>query len=190
DPLGAAALRGETDRSYILKDVNDEWLQTWYSSLSRGWSWRWWSAENTLTATYSLGRNDRFGLVAAGSPKVYWYAYTSQRFQLPKAWQAELIAWWRSELNDGTVRRASAGALTLAVSRPFFQDRLRVRLLANDIFHTVRADGDYSVAETDITFFNKWNSNYFRLSISVNLGQLKDNAFQNRKTGQDAINRG
>ena len=123
-----------------------------------------------------------FGVTAGGS-RVHWYFYSTQQFQLGKSWNLELLFWWQNDLYEGTVHREDVWNATVSIERSFFDQRLKCRLVANDLFHSIRADGDYSVAETDITFQNKWNTNFWRLSLTYQIGQLRNNRYQHRETG-------
>lgn len=188
-PIDGAALRGDDDRSYVLKRVNFDNRQAWYSSISRGLEWGFWSSNTTVSATYTRNSELAFG-VASETPRINWYTYSSQQFQLPARFKLALVFWWQNDLYDGTTHRESSWNLTCSLERNFLDDQLEVRLIANDIFHTNRADGDYQVAETDITFRNKWNSNYFRLAITYRLGQIAADNYRNKKTGAKEAARG
>ncbi|MEM8523111.1 MAG: outer membrane beta-barrel protein [Bacteroidota bacterium] len=94
-----------------------------------------------------------------------------------------MLLWWQSDLYDGTFHREDSYKVTFSLSRTFLDDLLNVRFIANNIFHGNRGDGDYRMAETNITFNNKWNSNYFRLVVGCNLGKLENKKFEHRNTG-------
>ncbi|MEO0338773.1 MAG: outer membrane beta-barrel protein [Bacteroidota bacterium] len=189
NPLSGAALRGEDDRSYILKRINYDQMQNWYASLGRTIEWGPWTSNNTLSATYTQNSEQEFGVVGE-APRINWYFYSSQQFRLPADFKLALIFWWQNDLYDGTIHREDSWNLTCSLERSFFNDQLQVRFIANDIFHTNRADGDYRVAETDITFTNKWNTNYFRLALSYRIGQIGANQFRNKKTSESEASRG
>ncbi len=189
NPLSGAALRGDDDRFYILKRINYDQMQNWYSSLSRNVEWGLWSSNNTLSASYTQNSEEEFGVMGE-APRINWYFYSSQQFRLPAGFKLALIFWWQNDLYDGTIHREDSWNLTCSLERSFFKDQLQARFIANDIFHTNRADGDYRVAETAITFTNKWNTNYFRLALSYRIGQMGTNPFRNKKTGESEVSRG
>ena len=60
---------------------------------------------------------------------------------------------------------------------------LNCRLMLNDLFHSVRAAGDYAIGETDIYFARQWNTNYVRLSVSFDFGKLTKSNFKNKEIG-------
>lgn len=182
NPFGGAALRGADSRSYILKRINFEDQHDWYASLSRGFNLGIWSSNNTLSAFYRENRESIFG-VTAGSPRVHWYFFSTQQLQLGKSWNLELLLWWKNDLYEGTIHREDVWNATVSIEHSFFDQRLKCRFIANDLFHTNRADGDYSVAETDISFQNKWNSNFWRLSLMYQIGQLQNNRHRHKETG-------
>ncbi|MEM9260977.1 MAG: outer membrane beta-barrel protein, partial [Bacteroidota bacterium] len=85
---------------------------------------------------------------------------------------------------EGTFTRYDNANLTLTVEKSFFAKALQVRLMANDLFNTVRASGDYRLGETDIYFDNKWRSSFVRLLVTVDLGRLQQGRYRNRATGK------
>ncbi|NRB53073.1 MAG: TonB-dependent receptor [Saprospiraceae bacterium] len=181
-PFGGAALRGADSRTYILKRINFEDQHDWYASISRGFHLGIWSSNNTLSTFYRKNQESVFG-VTAGASRVHWYFYSTHQFQLGKTWNVELLFQWQNDLYEGTIHREDVWTTTLSIERFFFDQRLKCRLIANDLFHTNRADGDYSVAETNITFQNKWNSNFWRLSLTYQIGDWKNNGYRHRETG-------
>lgn len=182
NPFGGAALRGADSRSYILKRINFEDQHEWYASMNRGFNLGIWSSNNTLSTFYRENKERAFG-VTAGDSRIHWYFYSTHQFKLGKSWNIELLFWWQNDLYEGTIHREDIWNTTLSIQRFFFDRRLKCQLMANDLFHTNRADGDYSVAETDITFQNKWNSNFWRLSLTYQIGQWQNNRYQHQETG-------
>ena len=71
-------------------------------------------------------------------------------------------------------------SVSLGIEKGFFDKKLTVNLTANDIFHEIRYDGEYTLGETDIVYYNTTNFSNIRLSLSYAFGQLKTQAYKNK----------
>jgi len=79
--------------------------------------------------------------------------------------------------------------LTLTLEKSFFDKALTGRFIANDIFHSVIASGDYNVGQTEVYYNRRWSTDYFRLSLSYNFGKLKKVNYKNKAIGQSENDR-
>ncbi|MEM9526897.1 MAG: outer membrane beta-barrel family protein [Bacteroidota bacterium] len=183
DPLGGGAIRGNTSRSYILKRLNLSQKNSWYAAVSRSITTDWWTSNNTLSLSYTSIK--AFELEFAPiTPRPQPYFFTDNRFRVGQLFHAELLFWYNGQLREGIFTRYDNANLTLTVEKTFFAKVLQVRLMANDLFNTVRASGDYRLGETDIYFDNKWRSSFVRLLVTVDLGRLQQGRYRNRATGK------
>ncbi len=180
-----AAIRGNSPNSYVLTRINLESKSHFFVSVSKSLHYnKWWTSINTLSANYtkfSRGNND---FEEIGS-RPNFYFYTNHRFDLTKSLQAEVLFWYLGDNYEGIYHRRSMHNLTIAVSKSFFAKALKIRLIANDIFHGYIASGSYNVGETDIYYNRRWTTNYFRLSLTYHFGQIKKNRYRNKSVGED-----
>ena len=179
-----AAIRGDNPNSYVLTRINLESKSHFFASVSRSFSYKRWTSINTISANYTKFSKGEFDFEEVGS-RPNFYFYTNHRFDLTKSLQAEVLFWYLSDNYEGLYHRRSMHNLTIALSKSFFAKALKVRLIANDIFHGVIAAGSYNVGETDIYYNRRWTTNYFRLSLTYNFGQIKKARYNNKSVGEE-----
>jgi len=183
DPLAGGAIRGDDPRSYVLKRLNFSEQKEWYASVTQTINTNWWTSNNTVSLYYTKATafDIDFEFI---EPKPQPYFFTDNRFRVGQLLNLEVLFWYVGTLYEGTFNRYDSANLTLAADKSFFNDALKVRLIANDIFNTVRASGEYAIGETDIYFDNKWRSSYVRLALTYDFGRLKEGRYKNRATGR------
>lgn len=188
DILGGAAIRGETDRSYILIRVNHDVEHAFFSSISNTFSNDWWTSTNTASLYYTKIINRELVFEGQQSrPQVYFFS--NNQFKIKNIVNLEALFWYIGTKYEGIFKRAKSYNLALTLNKTFFDNSLKVNLIANDILRSVRADGEYFVGNTAITFDNQWSSDYFRVSIAYNFGQLKKAGYKNKSIGASESNR-
>ncbi len=188
DPFGQSALRGATPSSYILKRINYEKNHTLFASLSRTFTRKWWTSINTLSVSYNnyIDNVHEFQIVKA---KPMPYLYSVNHFDISDSFKGEIMFWARGANYDGLHVRNGMYNLTLTLEKSFFDKALKCRFIANDIFHSVVASGDYNVGQTAVYYNRRWSTDYFRLSLSYNFGQLKKVNYKNKAIGQSEHDR-
>jgi len=184
DPFGGGAVRGENERSYILMRLNFDYEHSFYTSISRTFETAWISSTNTASVRYTEITDKVHNFADVGS-KPNFYVYSNNRIPVREWFNLEMTFYYLGDNHEGLYQRKSYWNMTVAVDKSFFNKSLKCRLIANDLFHSVRAAGDYSIGETDIYFARKWNTNYLRMSISYNFGKLSQNKYKNRAIGGD-----
>lgn len=183
DPLSAAALRGSTPNSYVLKGLNLEKSHAYFAALSVSTGIGFWTAINTVNLSYTKMIDDQFSFVSL-SPRPQWYLYSSNTFKVQNLFKVQLLAWYLGERSSGLYQNRSRSSVTIGIDKEFFKDALKLKFLANDIFHKTNNSGDYSVGQTDIFFDRSFNNNYFRLMATYSFGKLKNSTYKNKATGQ------
>ncbi len=188
DPFGGGAVRGDDDRSYILKRLNFDSKHQYFASISRTFETNWLSSNNTFNLRYTDIIDNQFDFEDVGSrPNVYFYS--NNRIPIKNWFNNEFSFYYLGDNDEGLYQRKSSWNLSWGVSKNFLDNALKCQVLLNDIFHSVRAAGDYSIGETDIYFARKWNTNYVRFSLSYNFGQLKKDNYRNTAVGSNENNR-
>ena len=188
DPFGGGAVRGNDNKSYILKRLNFDKRQEWYASASTVFENDWLTSTNTLNFRYRNLIDNEFNFYDVGA-KVNAYLYSNNRVSFGALGTIELLFWYRGDNYEGLYHRYSLWNCSLTVEKTFFDNALTCRIIANDLFHTVRAAGDYRIGETDIYFHRHWNTNYIRCSALYNFGKLKKHSYKNKAVGTSESNR-
>lgn len=183
DPFGGGAIRGKDDKSYILIRLNFDKKQVFYSTLSRTFSNDWWESTNTVSMRYTKTAENKLGFAQVAF-KPNFYVYTNHRFKISNLFNIDLLFWYLGPNYDGVYNRYKSYNLTVSVGKSLFNNQLKCRFIANDLLHTVRAAGDYNIAATAIYFKRRWNTDYFRVSLIYNFGELKKGTYKNKSVGK------
>lgn len=183
DPLDGAALRGEDEKSYVLKRINFEKGHSWFASVTGTFSNYWLTSVNTFSLTYGKLIDNQYNYELVGeTPQVY--AYSSNKINVNNWFNVHVLAWYLSSRYISTRQVNSTALITLGVDKEFFKKSLRCSFTANDILHSNFPSGSYTVGETYIVY-NRWfNTQYFRLAVTYSFGQLKKASYRNRATGE------
>ncbi|RED24533.1 outer membrane receptor protein involved in Fe transport [Flavobacterium cutihirudinis] len=188
DPISAAALRGDTPNSYVLRALNLEKGHTFFTSLSRSFNVKWWNSVNTASITWQKSVDNFYGFVF--SPvKPQFYLYSNNTFTIPKLFKLQFLAWYLSDRSYGLGTENSRSTVTLGIERIFFKEALKLNFSANDIFHKFMVSGDYNVGETQIYYHRTYTSNYFKLIATYSFGDSKKANYKKSEIEQTENNR-
>ncbi|TDO98566.1 TonB-dependent receptor domain-containing protein [Flavobacterium sp. 245] len=188
DPISAAALRGDTPNSYVLKALNLEKGHTFFSSLSRSFNLKWWNSTNTVSVTWQKSVDD-FYAFEFSPVKPQFYLYSNNTFTIPKLFKLQLLAWYLSDRSYGLGSENSRSTVTLGIERNFLKEALKLNFSANDIFHKFMISGDYNVGQTQIYYHRTYTSNYFKLVATYNFGNSKKTSYKKSEIEQTENNR-
>jgi len=188
DPISAAALRGDTPNSYILRALNLEKGHTFFTSLSRSFNLKWWNSINTINVSWQKSV-DNFYAFEFSPVTPQFYLYSNNTFTIPKLFKLQLLAWYLSDRSYGLGSDNSRSTITLGIERNFFKDALKLNFSANDIFHKFMVSGDYNVGETQIYYHRTYTSNYFKLIATYNFGNSKKTTYKKTEIEQSENNR-
>lgn len=188
DPFGQTALRGDDPSSYILKRINYDEKHEFFTSLSRTFSNKWWTSTNTVNLKYTNIEENGFGFERV-EPRPNLYFYTNNRFKLSNSLNAEVLFWYLGDNYEGLHHRQDMYNLSITLEKSFLDNALKCRLVANDIFHSFIASGNYNVGQTDVYYNRRWSTDYFRLSLMYNFGRLKKASYRNSAIGTSENNR-
>ncbi|WP_426483722.1 TonB-dependent receptor domain-containing protein [Flavobacterium sp. 2] len=188
DPISAAALRGDTPNSYILRALNLEKGHTFFTSLSRSFNVKWWNSVNTASITWQKSV-DNYYAFAFSPVKPQIYLYTNNTFTIPKLFKLQLLAWYLNDRSYGLGSENSRSTVTLGIERNFFKDALKVNFTANDIFHKFMVSGDYNVGQTQIYYHRTYSMDYFKLIATYNFGDSKKATYKKSEVEQTENNR-
>jgi hypothetical protein len=188
DPIGGAALRGDTPNSYILRSLNLEKEHTFFTSLSKSFNVKWWNSTNTVSMNLTKVI-DNFYEYALGPVKPQIYLYSNNTFTIPNLFKIQLLAWYLGDKSYGLRSDNSRSTVTLGIERNFFKEALKLNFTANDIFHEFMVSGDYEVGQTKIYYHRTYTTNYFKLIATYNFGNSKKSAYKKSEIEQTENNR-
>ena len=189
DPFGGGAIRGEDSKSYVLTRFNFDRRFAYLASVSRTFENSWLSSTNTSSLQYTriIDNEHNFGQVGA-KPQIY--LSSNNIIRVGDLFNVEILFYLIGKEYQGIYARLNSKSLNLSFDKKFLNDALTCRITFNDLFHSVRAAGDYSIGETDIYFHRTFNTRYNRISVIYNFGQLKNSNYKNKNVGQSESNRG
>jgi hypothetical protein len=183
DPINAAALRGSDPNSYVLTGINLKKQHNYFLTISKSINNKWLTSTNNLSVSYTNLIDDQYNFEIV-PPRPQIYLYTNNTIKIQNLFNIEVLAWYLGEKYYGLYYDRSRYNVTISAEKSFFDKSLKCRLIANDIFHSIIASGDYNVGETQIYYNREYNTNYFRIALSYNFGKLKKITYKNTATGE------
>ncbi len=188
DPISAAALRGDTPNSYILRALNLEKGHAFFTSLSRSFNLKWWNSTNTISMSLTKSVDNFYAYeFIPVTPQIY--LYSNNTFTIPKLFKLQLLAWYLGDRSYGLGSDNSRSTVTLGIERNFFKEALKLNFSANDIFHKFMVSGDYNVGQTQIYYHRTYTSNYFKLVATYSFGDSKKTTYKKSEIEQSENNR-
>ncbi|PIF30214.1 outer membrane receptor protein involved in Fe transport [Flavobacterium sp. 9] len=189
NPIDAAALRGSDPNSYVLKGINLKERHNYFLNISKSISNKWLTSTNNVSVRYTNLIDDQYNFQVM-SPRPQIYLYSNNTINVKNLFNIEVLAWYLGEKYYGLYYDKSRYNVTIGLEKSFFDKSLRCRLIANDIFHSIIASGDYNVGETQIYYNREYNTSYVRVALSYNFGKLKKITYKNTSTGESENDRG
>lgn len=183
DRLSGAALRGDSPNSYILKGINLAKEHALFLTASATFNIAWWSTTNTVTASRNKLVDDEYGFEIL-RPRPQLYAYTNNTFDINRLFKIQLLAWYLSERSQGLYNDFSRSTVTVGVEKDLFKNALKIRLMANDIFHQSHVHGRYSVGATNIYYHRTYSTASFGVSAVYRFGRSGKITFNSKSTGE------
>jgi hypothetical protein len=183
DPLSGAALRGDNEKSYVLKNLNFRSSHLYFATVSASLSTSWLTSTNTVSVNYNKLTDDQYGYKQVGErPQIYFYS--SNKINVGKIVTVHVIGWYLGEKYYSLRYNKSRSIVAVGVEKELFHKSVKCSLTANDIFHTNNAAGTYDVGETFVTYDRLYNLNYYRFTLSYTFGQLRKIQYKSKSTGE------
>jgi hypothetical protein len=186
DPLNAAALRGQTEKSYVLKGINLHRGHLYYAALSASFHAGGFSSTNTVNISFTELTDNQYGFEQRPS-RPQLYIYSSNKATVGKLFTLQMLAWYQGEKYSALYYSKSRALVTLGIERELFRKSLKGSFTVNDVFQTNKPEGNYAIGQTDITYERLYNTRYYRLMLAYTLGRLRQTAYKTKTTG-DAEN--
>lgn len=188
DPLNAAALKGTSPNSFVLKGINLDKGHSYFAALARTINFKWWNSVTTLNLNYTNLIDNKYDF-AFVKPAPQLYLYSSNTFTIKDICKVQLLAWYLGRKKQGLYDEFTRHSVMLGIEKDFIKNKLKIRLLANDIFIRTYAWGTYGVGKTEIYYNRTFNNAYFRFIATWSFGQLKKSNFKIKSTGQSENSR-
>lgn len=155
---------------------------------------KWWNVYFTATGTYQ----DNQGFYEDGSPEgstidlqaFNFNMYNQHTFKLPGSLSFEVSGWFSGPgIWGGNFKTKAMGALNLGVQRKFMNDKLRVRVGADDILFTSGWRGSSDFGGQFLSGGGNWDSRRVSLSLNYNFGNEKVKGRKRKTAIEDAAGR-
>jgi hypothetical protein len=183
DPLDAAALRGTTPLSYILKGINLEKGHSYFAALAKNITHKSFTSINTFNISYNKLFDNKYDFnLNDPAPQVYFH--TSNSYNVKDLFKLQLLAWYMGRKKDGLNDDFARSLIMIGVEKDVLDNKVKLRLIANDIFNRTFASGTYDVGKTVIFFNRRFNNSYIRGIATWNFGKIKKSNYKIRSTGQ------
>ncbi|MCB0592632.1 MAG: TonB-dependent receptor [Lewinellaceae bacterium] len=142
-----------------------------------------WDAYFNLSASYLDNQAD-LGEGAVVDLQAFTYSiYQQHTISLPAGFKGEISGYYSGPgVWGGVFEYESSWSLNLGLQRKFMQDRLNLRLSANDVFYQTGWDGQSTFDGLTAIGSGRWDSRRASLSVSYSFGNEKVQS-RKRKTG-------
>lgn len=189
DAFRYALLPGDNGpNSSTLQQINVQAEDSWYASANIPISWKKLRSYNIIGITLDQVRDNRPDFSATEfRARPYFYTYNS--LMLGKMGKLELNGQFLGTRFDGIYFRRPTFTATAGWSRNFFNDKLSAALTVNDFFRSFDVDGFYEVANTRVSYLRRFNTYFYRLTLTFNLGELKNVNYKAEDVGKNANKR-
>ncbi|MCB2376590.1 TonB-dependent receptor [Hymenobacter sp. BT635] len=177
-----------------LTELNIGTLDNYGVAVSLPWTIAKWWDTNTY---FNLYRNHYYGDVPGVSSTgtdasitqrldkatTSWSVNTSQQFDLPGGYSAELSGFYISRIIDGQFSRNPLGAVSVGLQKPIMHEKAMLKLNVSDVFWTNYPNGGFNSPGVDVAVRSRRESRSARLTFSYRFGNTKVAASRQRKTG-------
>lgn len=146
----------------------------------------WWTAYFNINGNFqkNLAENE-FGTIDVSAWG--WSAFQQQTFTLGKGYTAELSGWFSGPgVWGGVFLYEPSFALNVGIQKRFINDKLNVRLAANDVFNTGFWRGSSEFAGLLSFGQGFWDAQRGSISVSYNFGNNEVKSSRKRETGIEA----
>lgn len=143
---------------------------------------KWWSLFINLQGynTSYISKDEKFIPINRYTGNLY----ASNTFLVPSGFKFEVSGWVNTpSIWGGTYLVGWMGSLDLAMEKKFFNDKLSLRIFANDVLFTSYWTADLQYGDLYIDGSGGWESRKVGLNLSYNFGNKEVKKARDRKTG-------
>lgn len=183
DPMRFFRYTQPNGNAYMKLD-NFEKSEKMFLTLNLPAEYKFWNSYNSFSVENErlTHKNPEFKSNTNSSPKYYLYSYN--QFKVKDWFNLEVSGEYISPFSDGFVDFKDEWFVSVGASRFFLDNKLMVRLLANDIFHTSITRANYAINNTEVYFNGKRDTFFFRFLVKYTFGKLKQIKYKNVAVNQ------
>jgi len=187
--LRYAMFEGENGpNSTILRQFNIQKEHSYYTSVTLPFRYKKFRSANVLGLTLDKIQDNRVEFATNEFvPRVY--LHTRNSLLIDKVGKIELNAQYLGTRFDGIYYRKPAYMITTGISRSFFKEKLNCSFTVSDFLRTFEVDGYYELAVSKVSYVRRFDTYFYRLSLSYTFGKLNEVNYSTRNVGQDAESR-
>lgn len=188
--LRAVLVTGNTGpNSFIFTMDNLQKFRQYSATLELPFETKYWSSYNSINYNLNQFFDNRPQYQMSMPTIPMWYFYLYQQFKIPKWFNIDITGEYTSAQSDAITSRQPLYQVAAGISRSFFNGKLSLRLISNDIFKTQRWAGERAFGNIYATYNQRFNTHYTRLSITYRFGGLKKSGYKNKSVNDDLMNR-
>jgi hypothetical protein len=183
--LRSVLITGQTGpNSFVFTWDNLKAYQQLSVSLELPFETKYWSSYHSINYTLKRFSDDRpqYRMSMPNTP--LWYVYLYQQFKIPNVVNIDLTADYTSATSDAITSRQPLYQVGLGVSKSFFANKLSLRIIGNDIFKSQRFWGERAFGNIYAKYDQRFNTHYWRLTLTYKFGTLKQNTYRNRAVNE------
>ncbi len=121
------------------------------------------------------------------TPQVYLYSYN--QFKIPRLFDLDISGQYYSYRSNGLGFVDPIYDFTVGISKSFFDNKLQVRLMSEDVLRTKRFIGSNTVGLITTSYNSRINSHFGRVTITYKFGKLRSPAYKNKTVNDSEYNR-
>lgn len=147
-----------------------------------------WSSYNMLAVNLDKITDERPDFKSLGTtPQLYVYSY--QQLKFPKLFNLDITGQYFGNKKNGLNDNKASWFVNAGISRSFFNKKLSVNIVGEDIFRTRKFTGYTTLGHITNTFDSRSNSHLLRLTLKYKFGGLKSVTYKNKTLNDDEFNR-
>jgi len=181
DPVNFRFFYDETRDITIMSPTNFEQEIGWAVELFAPFSYKFWTATNTLSFNYTTVDDER---ISQGQTTPYVYVYSNQRFKINEKNSFGLNGWFLSNRKDGLYDRRGVFTINATYTTQLFKV-LDVTVSINDIFNTLEFEESYILQNLNVSSLFFTDVNEYAISLRYRFGKVKDSKYKNRSVDEE-----
>jgi len=148
----------------------------------------WWTTANYFgyfLNTFSYVQNG----VKITNHKPTFSIYLYDEFRFKKLFSLEINYEYTSAAVDGIFMSKPFSMLNATLKKTFFDDKLTVRFMVNDILSSYIMKGQSNIPIYTVEYRSRYNTHYYMLALNYKFGRLKNNNYKNKSVSDEEYGR-
>ena len=183
-----AIVERDENNGVIAQTRNIDYDESYLLGINLPYEFPWWLTYNAFGYQWTTVQFKDQGEVTT-IDKPFWYVYLYNEFRFPEDITLEITYEHYSSGISGIFHFNPIDQLSASISKRFFDDKLNIRFMANDILHSYKEEGNSTVDGFGLLYKSTYDSNTFMLAVSYNFGRLKRPDNSDRSVNQEEMDR-